>query len=323
MTAALIDGEAIASQLRAELHARVQRLRRAGCEPGLAVVLVGDNPASLSYIRAKRNAATDAGIACQIIHLSVDVSQAALLGMLADLNQDPRFHGVLVQQPLPQQIDPMAAVRAVLLEKDVDGQHPCNLGLLLQGEPRFVPCTPAGVQELLRRSGNDPAGKRVVILGRSNLVGKPLAALLLQRQAGANATVTVCHSRTPDLRSIARQADILVAAIGCPGFVTRELVRPGAVVIDVGITRVADPSRRRGYRLVGDVDLRDVLETASAVSPVPGGVGPMTVAMLLANTVIAAETATAAQPRFSEGHKACGAPEPAGGSPGLDGGGAA
>jgi methylenetetrahydrofolate dehydrogenase (NADP+)/methenyltetrahydrofolate cyclohydrolase len=291
MPADIIDGEAIAQTIHTDTAARIERLRGRGHRPGLAVILVGDDPASLTYIRAKRRACADVGIRCEVIRLSGGVSASTLLGLIADLNAEPCFHGLLVQLPLPEHLDPLTVVRAVQPEKDVDGQHPLNLGLLLQGAPDLVPCTPAAVQQLLLRSGHDPAGKHVVVLGRSNLVGKPLAALLMQRSATANATVTVCHRQTPRLESITKQADILVVATGSPAFVTRRLVRPGAVIIDVGVSRVADSSRRRGYRLVGDVDFDDVREYASAISPVPGGVGPMTVAMLLANTVAAAERA--------------------------------
>ena len=296
MAAEIIDGESIAQEIRAEIAARVRQLPKRTHQPGLAVILLGDDPASLSYIRAKERACTDLGISCEVIRLSARVPESALLGLIADLNRDPHFHGLLVQQPLPEHLDPLTVVRSVAPEKDVDGQHPLNMGFLLQGAPGIVPCTPAAVQQLLVRSGHPPAGKRVVILGRSSLVGRPLAALLLQRAAGANATVTVCHSQTPGLDSITNQADILIAAIGSPAFVTRDMVRSGAVVIDVGISRLADLNRKRGYRLVGDVNLHDVLGTASAVSPVPGGVGPVTVAMLLVNTVEAAER-SAERPR--------------------------
>jgi len=289
VTAAIIDGEAIAREIRAEARAQVETLVQAGCRPGLAVVIVGDDPASVSYVKAKTRACERAGVYCETMSLTDDVSQARLLALIHDLNADVRFHGLLVQQPLPPQIDPGAVVSAVLPEKDVDGLHPLNLGLLLRGTPRFVPCTPAGIVELLLRSGNDPAGKRAVILGRSALVGTPLAPLLMQKRRGGNATVTVCHTATRDLAEITRQADILVAAIGRAGFVRAEMVREGAVVIDVGINRVEDATSPRGYRLVGDVDFEAVAAKAGAITPVPGGVGPMTVAMLVANTVKAAE----------------------------------
>lgn len=289
MTAERLDGEAIAQLVRAEVREHAAALRARGTYPGLAVVIAGDNPASLSYVRGKSRAATEAGIASETIRLPGDVTQADLLGLLADLNGDNRFHGLLVQQPLPETIDAGAVIRGVSPAKDVDGLHPLNAGLLLHGKPLFVPCTPLAVQELLVRSGHDPTGRRVVILGRSTLVGRPLATLLLQKARGADATVTVCHSATRDLAAITREAEILVAAIGRPHFVTAEMVAPGAVVIDVGINRVSDANRKRGYRLVGDVDAEQVAAKAAALTPVPGGVGPMTVAMLLANTVKAAE----------------------------------
>ncbi len=289
MTARILDGEAIARGIRAEVRARTGRLAARGCRPGLAVLLAGDDPASLSYTAAKARACEEAGIACRVERFPADITQADLLAAIHTLNRCHRIHGILVQQPLPPQIERAAVVEAVLPEKDVDGLHPCNLGRLLEGAAQFVPCTAAGIIQLLLRSGYDPAGKHVVIVGRSNLVGKPLAALLLQHGRGGDATVTVCHSRTAGLAAICRSAAILVAAVGRPGFITGDMVRRGAVVIDVGINRVDDPSRRRGYRLVGDVDLAGVTPKARALTPVPGGVGPMTVAMLLANTVRAAE----------------------------------
>ena len=288
MTATLIDGETIAHEVRAQVRADVDLLLRRGVRPGLAVVLVGDDPGSISYVRGKTRACTEVGIESETIRRPEDFSEQALFGLLEDLNADARFHGILVQQPLPAQLDSDAVIRAVSTDKDVDGLHPSNAGLLLHGDPRFVPATPAGVQELLLRSGHDPSGRRVVIVGRSNLVGKPLAALLVQKARGANATVTVCHTGTRDLGAVTRDAEILIAAIGLPQFITADMVSEGAVVIDVGVNRIEDASRRRGYRLVGDVDFEAVSEKAAAITPVPGGVGPMTVAMLLANTVRAA-----------------------------------
>jgi len=289
MSTRMLDGQAIAAEIQAEVKARVERLKRCGCAPGLRVVLVGDDPASLSYIGAKARAAQDSGIACEVLRLPADSPQLELLEVISRLNERADTHGILVQQPLPPQIDPAVVSEAVHPDKDVDGLHPCNLGWLLAGAPRFVPCTAAGIVELLLRTGNDPAGKRVVVIGRSSLVGKPLAALLMQRGRGGDATVTVCHTQTVGLAAIARTADILVAAAGRPGFVTGGMVREGAVVVDVGINRIADPSRRRGYRIAGDVDAASVAGKAAALTPVPGGVGPMTVAMLLANTARAAE----------------------------------
>jgi methylenetetrahydrofolate dehydrogenase (NADP+)/methenyltetrahydrofolate cyclohydrolase len=229
------------------------------------------------------------GIYAETVRLPATITEEALLGTIADLNADPRFHGIIVQLPLPSHLDGDRATRAVAPEKDADGLHPLNLGLLMRGEGVLLPATPSGVQQLLVRSGHDPAGKHVVIAGRSNLVGKPLANILMQKAPGANATVTVCHTGTPDLAAVTRQADILVAAMGRPRAITADMVRPGAVVIDVGINRVDDPTRRTGYRLVGDVDFEAVAAVAGAITPVPGGVGPMTVAMLLVNTVTAAE----------------------------------
>jgi methylenetetrahydrofolate dehydrogenase (NADP+)/methenyltetrahydrofolate cyclohydrolase len=285
----VIDGESIAHEVRAEVRAGVESLVARGVRPGLAVVLVGDDPGSVSYVRGKTRACAEVGIDSETIRQPADLSQEALFRLLEDLNADPRFHGILVQQPLPPQLDSDAVIRAVSTDKDVDGLHPSNAGLLLHGDPRFVPATPAGVQELLLRSGHDPSGRRVVIVGRSNLVGKPLAALLVQKARGANATVTVCHTGTRDLAALTCEAEILVAAIGLPRFITEEMVSAGAVVVDVGVNRVEDASRRRGYRLVGDVDFDAVAPKAAAITPVPGGVGPMTVAMLLANTLKAAE----------------------------------
>jgi methylenetetrahydrofolate dehydrogenase (NADP+)/methenyltetrahydrofolate cyclohydrolase len=291
MVAEILDGTAVAAQLRAELVTRVEKLRARGVNPGLAVVLVGDDAASASYVRGKTRTSAELGLLSQTLTPDAGISQEALLGLIADLNADERYHGILVQLPLPSHIDERTIVRAVAPEKDVDGLHPLNVGLLLQGNGTLLPCTPAGVQQLLLRSGYDPDGQHVVICGRSNLVGKPLAAILMQKAEGANATVTVCHTGTPDMASVTRNADILVAAIGRPSAITAEMVRPGAVVVDVGINRVDDPSRKSGYRLVGDVDFEGVRKVAGALTPVPGGVGPMTVVMLLANTVLAAEAA--------------------------------
>jgi methylenetetrahydrofolate dehydrogenase (NADP+)/methenyltetrahydrofolate cyclohydrolase len=287
--ATIIDGQAIAAEVRRELEGRVAALKARGVTPGLAAVLVGDNPASVSYVRGKAKACAEVGIDAETVRLPADTTEEALLGTIADLNADPRFHGIIVQLPLPPHLDGDRATRAVAPEKDADGLHPLNLGLLMRGEGVLLPATPSGVQQLLVRSGHDPAGKHVVIAGRSNLVGKPLANILMQKAPGANATVTVCHTGTPDLAAVTRQADILVAAMGRPRAITADMVRPGAVVIDVGINRVDDPTRRTGYRLVGDVDFEAVAAVAGAITPVPGGVGPMTVAMLLVNTVTAAE----------------------------------
>jgi methylenetetrahydrofolate dehydrogenase (NADP+)/methenyltetrahydrofolate cyclohydrolase len=296
MPAQIIDGKAIAADIRAEVAERVRRLKEErGVTPAQAFVLVGDNPASISYVRGKGNACEEAGIQSQTIHLPESTSEAELLELIAEMNADPKMHGMLVQLPLPPQIDEQRATSAISPEKDVDGLHPMNVGRLFKGEPYLLPCTPAGVVEMLIRTGHPPDGKHVVICGRSNLVGRPLAAILIQKKAGANATVTICHTGTKDLAYHSRQADIVVAAMGRAKAITADMVREGTVVIDVGINRVEDASRKSGYRLVGDVDFEAVAEKAAAITPVPGGVGPMTVAMLLTNTVKAAEALTAGE----------------------------
>ena len=289
MGATLLDGARIAAEVRGEVAADVREMQaRHGVTPGLAVVLAGDDPASAVYVRNKGRACQEAGMASETFILPQETSQQELLALLERLNGDARHHGILVQLPLPSHIDEEAAVRALDPAKDVDGLHPENMGRLVLGSPRFPPCTPAGIQQILLRSGYPPDGKHVVICGRSTIVGKPLALLLVQKRDGANATVTVCHTGTPDVAAVTRQADILVAAAGRPNTVTADMVKPGAAVIDVGINRVDDPSRKRGYRLVGDVDFAGVSEVAAAITPVPGGVGPMTIAMLLSNTLRAA-----------------------------------
>jgi methylenetetrahydrofolate dehydrogenase (NADP+) / methenyltetrahydrofolate cyclohydrolase len=285
-----IDGTAIALTIRAEAAARARELIALGVRPGLAVVLVGDDPASAVYVRAKGKACEEAGMHSVTIRLSAETSQAALLAQVEALNADPAIHGILVQMPLPKQISADVIIRAIRPEKDVDGFHPVNVGKNLIGEKDgFVPCTPAGVQELLVRSGVETKGAECVIIGRSNIVGKPMMALMVQQSAGANATVTVCHSATKDLAAHTRRADILIVAAGRANMVTGAMVKPGAVVIDVGINRIADASTKSGTRLVGDVEFATASEVASRITPVPGGVGPMTIAMLLRNTVRAAE----------------------------------
>jgi methylenetetrahydrofolate dehydrogenase (NADP+)/methenyltetrahydrofolate cyclohydrolase len=291
MTAQIIDGLAVSAAIRTELKGRVAKLRDRGFYPGLAFVIVGDNPASISYVRGKAQACEEVGLRSETMHLPVETTQEELLALVEKLNNDPAWTGMIVQLPLPPQIDAGAVSVAVDVEKDADALHPFNVGRMLAGVPGPKSCTPAGVQELLVRTGNDPSGKNVVIVGRSNLVGKPLAAILMQKAEGANATVTICHTGTKDLAGHTREADILVAAAGIPRALTADMVRPGAVVIDVGTNRVEDSTRRSGYRLVGDVDFEGVKEVASWITPVPGGVGPMTVTMLLANTVAAAERA--------------------------------
>lgn len=287
--ARLIDGASTAKVIRSEVAAQVAELQAAhGVTPGLAAILVGDDPASAIYVRNKGRACREVGMFSETFHLPQDTSEGELFRLIHSLNGDQRFHGILVQQPLPPQIDPLKAQVAVDPAKDVDCLHPQNVGRLLQGNAVFVPATPLGIQQLLLRHGYQLEGRHVVICGRSNIVGKPLAALLMQKAPGANATVTVCHTGTRDLAAITRQADILVAAMGRPGAITADMVREGAVVVDVGVNRVPDPAAERGYRVVGDVDFQAVAEKAEAITPVPGGVGPMTIAMLLVNTLNAA-----------------------------------
>ena len=287
----VIDGKRIGDDVRTKLKPRLAKLADEGVVPGLAAVLVGENPASQLYVKMKAKASEEMGMAHWTIELPGDVPEARLLQEIGRLNSDPKVHGILVQQPLPEQISVDKAVSAVSPLKDVDCFHPVNVGLVLIGRPRFAPATPSGVVELLMRSGYDPSGKDVVIVGRSNIVGKPLAALLMQRGPKANATVTVVHSGTRELASHTRRAEILIAAMGSPRFIKRDMVNKGAIVIDVGINRVRDESAKSGYRTVGDVDFDAVRPKAEAISPVPGGVGPMTIAMLLSNTVYAAELA--------------------------------
>ena len=258
-----------------------------GITPGLAAVLVGDDPASAIYVRNKRRACDEVGMVSNTILLPSDSTNEQVLAQVQALNNDPRFHGILVQLPLPVQVDERLIMESLDPSKDVDGLHPFNVGKLVQGRADFVPGTPAGIQQILLRSGHDPAGANVVVCGRSDIVGKPMAILLMQRADGANATVTICHTRTKNMADITRQADILVSAIGSPNVITADMVKEGAVVIDVGINRVDDDSRKSGYRLVGDVNFEAVSEKASAITPVPGGVGPMTIAMLLVNTLTA------------------------------------
>lgn len=290
MPAELIDGVSIAREIRREVAEKAALLTERGVRPGLAVVLVGDDPASAVYVRSKGLACEEAGMHSVTIRLWAETSQPELLSVVNKLNNDPAIHGILVQMPLPRPLDADAVIRAIDPRKDVDGFHPINVGKLLIGErDGFVPCTPAGIQEMLKRSDIETSGAECVVVGRSNIVGKPMAALLIQDAVGANGTVTVCHRHTRDLAMHTRRADILIVAAGRAGLVTAEMIRPGAVVIDVGMNRVEDDSSRRGYRLVGDVDFESVSQVASRITPVPGGVGPMTIAMLMSNTVKAAE----------------------------------
>lgn len=289
MAARILDGKETAKAVREDLRARVARLRDAGVPPCLRVVLVGEDPASQVYVRNKGKAAREIGIDAETIELPAATGQAALERAVQGLGADPAVHGILVQLPLPGGLDAERVVRCIPPAKDVDGLHPVNVGELARGTPRFAPCTPAGVVELLDRAGIALPGRHVVIVGRSNLVGRPLASLLLLKGRRGDATVTVAHSRSADLAGVCRQADILVAAVGRAATVTADMVKPGAVVVDVGINRVDDPSHPKGSRLVGDVDYDAVAGVAGWITPVPGGVGPMTIAMLLANTVQAAE----------------------------------
>ena len=292
MSARILDGAAIAKAIREEVGAEVAHLSRSGRKPGLAAVLVGEDPASAVYVKSKGKACEEAGMHSVTIRLPAETSETDLLATVDRLNADPHIHGILVQLPLPKHVDSEKVLRRIDPGKDVDGFHPVNVGRLVTGDKNaFRPATPYGVQQMLIRSGIETRGAHAVIVGRSNIVGKPMANLLIQQGPGGDATVTVCHSRTRDLPAVTRQADILVAAIGKPEFVTADMVRPGAVVVDVGINRVDDPSRPRGYRLVGDVAYEPVAQIASAITPVPGGVGPMTIAMLLQNTLQAMKQA--------------------------------
>ena len=288
MTAKILDGKALAEEIRGEVATGVAEMQQKhSVIPGLAAVLVGDNPASAIYVRNKRRACEEVGMVNDTFLMPADSTNEQVLARVQALNEDPRFHGILVQLPMPPQIDERLIIESLDPTKDVDGLHPFNVGKLVQGRADFVPGTPAGIQQILLRNGHDPAGANVVVCGRSDIVGKPMALLLMQRADGANATVTVCHTRTKNLAEITRQADILVAAIGLPSTITADMVKEGAVVIDVGINRVDDASQKRGYRLEGDVDFDGVSKKASAITPVPGGVGPMTIAMLLVNTLTA------------------------------------
>ncbi len=290
MTARIISGNQIAKKVHSQVAEKIRDFReKHSIAPGLAVVLVGDDPASHSYVRRKEQACDEVGIVTETIRIASDVSAEHLDGIVDDLNNDPKFHGILVQLPLPNQLDADATIDRIAPLKDVDGLHAQNAGLLSLGKPRFVPATPLGVQRMLIEEDVEVNGADVVIVGRSSLVGRPLALLFTQRGTGANATVTICHTGTRDIAAHTNRADILVAAAGAPNTVTADMVKEGAVVIDVGVSRVPDASRRSGFRLTGDVDYQAVKEKASAITPVPGGVGPMTVAMLLENVVLAAD----------------------------------
>ena len=286
---ALIDGVALAKKIRERVLDEATTLSARGMTPGLTVVLVGDDPASAVYVRAKGKACAEAGIHSDTITLPAETSEQELLTLIDRLNADRKVHGILVQMPLPKHIDSDVVIRRIDPEKDVDGFHPTNVGLVLTGSKEgYAPCTPAGVMAMLRAYGVETRGANVVIVGRSNIVGKPMASLLIQSGADADATVTICHSRTRNLAEHVKRADIIIAAVGRAHLITADMVKPGAVVIDVGMNRVPDASAKRGYRLVGDVDFDAVKDVASLITPVPGGVGPMTIAMLVQNTARAA-----------------------------------
>ncbi len=288
MSAKIIDGNKVAEEMQAEMMAEVEKLKAKGVTPGLSVVLVGEDPASKVYVRNKARTCKKMGIRSKQYNLDATASEEEVLDRVHKLNADDSVHGILVQMPLPKQIDEGKVINAISPDKDVDGFHPVNVGKMVVGEPGFLPCTPHGVQQLLLRSGIDLAGKHVVVVGRSNIVGKPVANILLQKKERANATVTVCHTGTSDIGSHTREADIIIAAAGRPNTVTVDMVKDGVVVVDVGVNRVDDASSKRGYKLVGDVDFDAVKEKAAAISPVPGGVGPMTITMLMHNTITSA-----------------------------------
>lgn len=287
MSAVVIDGKAVAAEVKSDVAEKVRSLNEKGVKPCLAVILVGQNPASVSYVTGKRKALLEAGMVDKSIELPESVSESELLSEIDRLNKDSSVHGILVQLPLPKHISEEKVTCAISPEKDVDGFHPVNMGNLLSGKKGFIPCTPHGVLVLLEKAGIDTKGKRAVVIGRSNIVGKPMAVLLSRKEY--NSTVTLCHTGTKDMAEITRQADIIVVASGHPGTLTADMVKDGAVVIDVGVNRIPDSSKKSGFRLVGDADFEGLKEKASFITPVPGGVGPMTIAMLIYNTLEAAE----------------------------------
>ena len=290
MDSKIIDGNCLSGQIKSEIIDSVKRLKmETGRSPGLSVVLVGDDPASAVYVRNKQRGADEVGILGKTILMSHSSTENEVIRVVNELNSDSTCDGILVQLPLPDHIDEGRVTLSIDPLKDVDGLHPFNAGLLAAGKPRFVPATPGGIVQMLLRTGNDPSGKHVVILGRSNIVGRPISNLLSMKGQGGDATVTVCHSRTKNIEELCRSAEILIAAIGIPEYVTSDMVSNGVVAVDVGINRVGAPNRKRGYRLVGDIDFLGVSQKASAITPVPGGVGPMTIAMLLSNTLLAAQ----------------------------------
>lgn len=293
MAATIIDGKQVAADIRAELKKEIQALKAKGVVPGLGVILVGDNPASKSYVTAKEKACEETGIYSDDNHLPASITQRAILDLVERMNSDPKIHGILVQLPLPKPLDEAEVLLAINPDKDVDGFHPVNVGRMVLGQKAFLSCTPHGVIQLLLRSGVQLKGAHVVIVGRSNIVGKPLANMLIQKNETANATVTVCHTGTKDIGYFTRQADVIVAAAGHPNTITADMVNDGAVVIDVGVNRINDAAKKSGFRLVGDVDFEGVSKKASLITPVPGGVGPMTITMLLYNTVESAKQSQA------------------------------
>ncbi|MDY2825497.1 MAG: bifunctional methylenetetrahydrofolate dehydrogenase/methenyltetrahydrofolate cyclohydrolase FolD [Treponema sp.] len=287
MSATIIDGKAIAAQVRSEVAEKVSALKAKGITPCLAVILVGENPASVSYVTGKQKALAEVGMADRSLHLPESTTEEELLKIIDDLNKDTAVHGILVQLPLPEHINEEKVLLAIDPEKDVDGFHPMNVGNLVIGKKAFLPCTPHGIIVLLEKMGIETSGKHAVVIGRSNIVGKPVSLLLARKET--NCTVTICHTGTKNMAEMTRQADILIAATGRPHTVTKDMVKPGAVVIDVGVNRIPDDTKKSGFRLTGDCDYADLLETASFITPVPGGVGPMTIAMLMFNTLESAE----------------------------------
>lgn len=286
----ILSGKELAEKMRQEMKSEIDELKmHHNLVPGLAVVLIGDNPASLSYVKGKEKACAQVGILSREYKFDADYKEEQLLKLIRELNNDPSIHGILVQLPLPDHINEEKILYAIDPTKDVDGFHPVNIGKMMIGAPSFLPCTPHGIQQLLLRNNIEISGKHVVIVGRSNIVGKPLAMILVQKNPGANATVTMCHTRTKNMAELTKLADILVVAAGRPHTVNADMVKQGAVVIDVGVNRVEDKTKKRGYRLIGDVEFDEVSEKASAISPVPGGVGPMTITMLLHNTIQSAK----------------------------------
>jgi methylenetetrahydrofolate dehydrogenase (NADP+)/methenyltetrahydrofolate cyclohydrolase len=291
MAAKIIDGKQVAADMQAELKAEVAELKKEGIVPGLGVILVGEDPASQSYVTAKERTCAELGIYSNDNRLPANTTQKELIALINKMNADPKINGILVQLPLPKHLNEGEVLLAISPDKDVDGFHPTNIGKMVAGQPAFLPCTPHGVIKLLQRNGVKIEGAHVVVVGRSNIVGKPIANMLIQKNANGNATVTVCHTRTKDLASHTRQADVIIAAAGRPNTITADMVKEGVVVIDVGVNRVEDSTKKKGYRLAGDVDFEAVKEKASLITPVPGGVGPMTITMLMYNTTESAKRA--------------------------------